>query len=111
MKKIQSIQTILIIGLLLLNILSCKKDFSNNNNPARELTNPFTEEFLVNNLRKEQPRLVLNSEIDKVLREKLKIDPVVKNFYSAIKFNAMSVLDEPFLKREKIGKRLLHISR
>ena len=110
MKNIQTIQTILIIGLLL-NILSCKKDFSNNNNPARELINPFTEEFLVNNLRKEQPRLVLNSEIDKVLREKLKLDPVVKNFYSAIKLNAMSVLDEPYLKREKIGKRLLHISR
>ena len=110
MKNIQTIQTILIIGLLL-NILSCKKDFSNNNNPARELTNPFTEEFLVNNLRKEQPRLVLNSEIDKVLREKLKLDPVVKNFYSAIKLNAMSVLDEPYLRREKIGKRLLHISR
>ena len=106
----KNIQTILIIGLLL-NILSCKKDFSNNNNPARELTNPFTEEFLVNNLRKEQPRLVLNSEIDKVLREKLKLDPVVKNFYSAIKLNAMSVLDEPYLRREKIGKRLLHISR
>ena len=110
MKNIQTIQTILIIGLLL-NILSCKKDFSNNNNPARELTNPFTEEFLVNNLRKEQPRLVLNSEIDKVLREKLKLDPVVKNFYSEIKLNAMSVLDEPYLRREKIGKRLLHISR
>ena len=110
MKNIQTIQTILIIGLLL-NILSCKKDFSNNDNPARELINPFTEEFLVNNLRKEQPRLVLNSEIDKVLREKLKLDPVVKNFYSAIKLNAMSVLDEPYLKREKIGKRLLHISR
>ena len=110
MKNIQTIQAILIIGLLL-NILSCKKDFSNNDNPARELTNPFTEEFLVNNLRKEQPRLVLNSEIDKVLREKLKLDPVVKNFYSAIKLNAMSVLDEPYLKREKIGKRLLHISR
>ena len=109
MKNIQTIQTILIIGFL--NILSCKKDFSNNDNPARELTNPFTEEFLVNNLRKEQPRLVLNSEIDKVLREKLKIDPVLKNFYSAIKLNAMSVLDQPFLKREKIGKRLLHISR
>jgi hypothetical protein len=110
MKNIQTIQTILIIGLLL-NILSCKKDFSNNDNPASELTNPFTEEFLVNNLRKEYPRLVLNSEIDKVLREKLKLDPVVKNFYSAIKLNATSVLDEPYLKREKIGKRLLHVSR
>ena len=110
MKNIQTIQTILIIGLLL-SILSCKKDFSSNDNPVSELTNPFTEEFLVNNLRKEHPRLVLNSEIDKVLREKLKLDPVVKNFYSAIKLNAMSVLDEPYLKREKIGKRLLHISR
>ena len=95
MKNIQTIQT---IYKWFLNILSCKKDFSNNDNPARELTNPFTEEFLVNNLRKEQPRLVLNSEIDKVLQEKLKISPVVR-ISCSIKLNAMSVLDDHFLRK------------
>ena len=101
----------LIIGLSL-NLISCKKSFSDNNDtPSVKLTNPFTKNFLIDNLRKDQPRLVLNSEIDKVLRDKLKTDPVVKNFYSAIKLNAMGVMNEPYLERIKIGRRLLHISR
>lgn len=108
MKKIE----IFLITIISLIIISCKNDFTDkNDNSSYKLNNPFTGDFLLKNLRKEQPRLVLNSEIDKVLREKLISDPVVKNFYSAIKLNAMSVLDEPYLKREKIGKRLLHISR
>ena len=108
MKKIE----IFLITIISLIIISCKNDFADkNDNSSYKLKNPFTGDFLLKNLRKEQPRLVLNSEIDKVLREKLISDPVVKNFYSAIKLNAMSVLDEPYLKREKIGKRLLHISR
>tara|TARA_B100001175_G_C19514298_1_gene646161 strand:- start:1863 stop:3830 length:1968 start_codon:yes stop_codon:yes gene_type:complete len=108
MKKIQ---IFLIIGLSL-NFISCKKSFSDNNDtPSVKLTNPFTKNFLIDNLRKDQPRLVLNSEIDKVLRDKLKTDPVVKNFYSAIKLNAMGVMNQPYLERIKIGRRLLHISR
>ena len=108
MKKIE----IYLITIISLIIISCKNDFTDKkDNSSYELNNPFTGDYLLKNLRKEQPRLVLNSEIDKVLREKLISNPVVKNFYSAIKLNAMSVLDESYLKREKIGKRLLHISR
>ena len=108
MKKIQ----IFLIIVLSLNLISCKKSFSDKNDPPSvKLTNPFTKEFLIDNLRKDKPRLVLNSEIDKVLRNKLNTDPVVKNFYSAIKLNAMGVMNEPYLERIKIGRRLLHISR
>ena len=108
MKKIQ----IFLIIVLSLNLISCKKSFSDKNDPPSvKLTNPFTKEFLIDNLRKDHPRLVLNSEIDKVLRNKINTDPVVKNFYSAIKLNAMGVMNEPYLERIKIGKRLLHISR
>ena len=108
MKKIH----IYIIFGISLFIYSCKKDLSDkNHNSSYELNNPFNSDFLVKNLRKDHPRLVLNSEIDKVLRQKLNTDPVVMNFYSAIKSNAMSVMDEPYLERVKIGRRLLHISR
>ena len=92
MKKIE----IFLITIISLIIISCKNDFTDKkDNSSYKLNNPFTGDFLLKNLRKEQPRLVLNSEIDKVLREKLISDPVVKNFYSAIKLNAISVLDEP----------------
>ena len=108
MKKIH---IYIIIGISLF-IYSCKKDLSDkNHNSSYELNNPFNSDFLVKNLRKDHPRLVLNSEIDKVLRQKLNTDPVVMNFYSAIKSNAMKVMDEPYLERVKIGRRLLHISR
>jgi hypothetical protein len=46
-----------------------------------------------------------------VLKEKLDSDPVVQNMYQAIKINADQVLEKDFLTRQKIGKRLLSVSR
>jgi hypothetical protein len=83
--------------------------------PANEdlpkLQNPFTVQYLKKNLRKSQPRLVLNSKIEKNLKKKLKIDPVVQNVYKAIKLNADEIQKQPFLERIVVGRRLLATSR
>ncbi|MCK5207416.1 MAG: hypothetical protein KAQ79_05335, partial [Cyclobacteriaceae bacterium] len=90
---------------------------ANINNPSTDekdipmLENPMTVQYLKKNLRKSQPRLVLNSKIEKTLRKKLKTDPVVQNMYKAIQLNAAEVQKQPLLERKKIGRRLLSVSR
>ena len=93
-------------------LYSCKGDaIKENINEKTPLSNPFTSSFLTTNLRKDLPRLVLNEEINQVLRTKLKTDLVVQNIYDAIKRNADQVMQKPFLERIKIGRRLLSVSR
>lgn len=93
-------------------LLSCNGDVvKKDKESVTEISNPFTYEYLTKNLRKDSPRLVLNAEIDKVLRSKLISDPVVQNIYQVIKMNTEEVLQKPFLERIKIGKRLLSVSR
>ncbi len=75
------------------------------------LENPMTVQYLKKNLRKSQPRLVLNSKIEKNLKKKLKTDPVIQNMYKAIQLNAAEVQQKPLLERKKIGRRLLSVSR
>lgn len=76
-----------------------------------KLDNPISVQYLKKNLRKSQPRLVLNSQIKSNLRKKLKSDPVVQNMYKAIKLNAESIYGEPLLERVVVGRRLLATSR
>ncbi len=76
-----------------------------------KLDNPMTEQYLKKNLRKSQPRLVLNSSTEKMLRQKLKTDPVIRNMYEAIRLNAGKVMEEPLLERIQTGRRLLSVSR
>jgi len=75
------------------------------------LDNPVTVQYLKKNLRKSQPRLVLNSQTEKNLKKKLKADPVVQNMYRAIKLNAADVQQKPLLSRAMVGRRLLGTSR
>ncbi len=75
------------------------------------LENPMTVQYLKKNLRKSQPRLVLNSKIEKNLKKKLKTDPVIQNMYKAIQLNAAEVQQRPLLERKKVGRRLLGVSR
>ena len=77
----------------------------------KKLNNPMSVQYLKKYLSKSQPRLVLNSKIEKQLKNKLKTDPVVKNIYEAIKLNATDIQREPFLERIQTGRRLLSISR
>lgn len=57
-----------------------------------KLQNPITTAYLKRNLSKQVPRLILNRENEKVLKEKLNTDPLIQNIYDAIKFNAEMVL-------------------
>ncbi|RIH63434.1 hypothetical protein D1164_19830 [Mariniphaga sediminis] len=76
-----------------------------------KLDNPMSVQYLKKNLRKSQPRLVLNAVTERNLKNKLKTDPVVQNMYKAIQLNAERIQQEPFLERIKIGRRLLSVSR
>jgi hypothetical protein len=75
------------------------------------LENPITVSYLKSNLRKSTPRLVLTPSIEKTLKRKIKSDPLVKNYYDAMKLNAAKILEEPLLTRHIIGRRLLATSR
>jgi hypothetical protein len=77
----------------------------------QKLKNPFTVEYLKKNLLKNQPRLVLNAGLEKIVRVKLSTDPVIQNMYRAVKANAVLVQKKPFLERKLEGRRLLGVSR
>lgn len=66
-------------------------------NDEYKLQNPFTADYLKKNLQKQSPRLVLNKEIEKVLKAKLKTDPVIQNVYKAIKLEAEKVFEKPII--------------
>lgn len=76
-----------------------------------KLQNPISVRYLKTNLRKSKPRLVLNTELVKMLQSRIKSDPVVRNMYKAIQLNAVSIREKPFLEREMEGRRLLGVSR
>ncbi len=75
-----------------------------------KLQNPMSVQYLKKNLRKSLPRLVLNSKTEKILKKKLKSDPVVQNMYKAIQLNASQIQTKPLLERIIIGRRLLSVS-
>jgi hypothetical protein len=62
-----------------------------------KLQNPITTEYLKKNLRKKSPRLVLDRENEKILRKKLKTDPLIQNIYAAIQLNAELVLEKDLI--------------
>lgn len=77
----------------------------------RKLQNPVTENYIRTKLRKSTPRLILTPPIERTLRSKLKTDPVVQNYYAAMKINAEEIMASPVLTRNVIGRRLLGTSR
>lgn len=79
--------------------------------PVKKLENPISVQYIKSNLRKSSPRLVLTPAIERKLKSKLKSDPVVKNYYAAIKLNAAEIMKEPLLTRKLEGRRLLGVSR
>ena len=107
------------IYLLILLCLGCSffaQSQATNEIEPLKLNNPFSVEYLKKTLRKSHPRLVLNSKIEKNLKKKLKTDPVVQNFYKAIKLNAESVFEKPIINldiplEERSQNNQLDISR
>ena len=63
----------------------------------QELDNPVSVAYLKNNLRKSQPRLVYNANIERNLRKKLETDPMLQNIYQSIKYNAGMVLEKDLI--------------
>ncbi|HWS00834.1 MAG TPA: heparinase II/III family protein, partial [Prolixibacteraceae bacterium] len=100
---------------LVVFIFACAK--ANPKHPSSQekemtkLDNPMTVQYLKQNLHKSQPRLVLNTNIEKELLIKLKSDPVVQNLYKAIQKNAELIQSKPLLERKLQGRRLLSVSR
>ncbi|MGK6350385.1 heparinase II/III domain-containing protein [Parapedobacter sp. DT-150] len=76
-----------------------------------KLQNPITVAYLKKHLYKSKPRLVLNGDIEKQLKQKLDTDPITQNLYKAIQRDAAAIRDEPLLERKQIGRRLLSVSR
>lgn len=77
----------------------------------QKLQNPFTVQYLKQNLLKTQPRLVLNADLEKLVKAKLKSDPVIQNMYRAVQANAKEIQKKPMLERKLEGRRLLNVSR
>lgn len=78
---------------------------------VKNLDNPISEAYIRSRMSKTSPRLVLTSPIEKQLKEKLRNDPVVKNYYAAMQLNAKDILTKPALNYNMIGRRLLNTSR
>ncbi len=81
------------------------------NNVVVKLENPVTVQYLKARLKKSTPRLILTPAIEANLKGKVRNDPVVKNYYAAMKLNAKEILTKPLLTRDVIGRRLLSTSR
>ena len=80
-------------------------------NEVQKLQNPVTVQYIRTKLKKTTPRIILTPGIEKNLKIRLKTDPVVKNYYAAMKLNAENILSSPVLTRNVIGRRLLSTSR
>jgi len=76
-----------------------------------KLQNPFSESYVKSKLSRPAPRLILTPSIEKNLKRKLKVDPVVQNYYAAMQLNAKEILAESVLTYNVVGRRLLGTSR
>jgi hypothetical protein len=77
----------------------------------QKLQNPFSEAYVKSKMSKSSPRLILTPAIERNLRSKLKTDPVVKNYYTAMRVAAGDMLKKPSLTYNVVGRRLLGTSR
>lgn len=111
--KITLIGMLLIIGFLCqsFSIYAQKEGVK-----PQKLDNLISANYLLKNIQKQSPRLVLNKKLEKNLKRKLKSDPVVQNMYRAIKLNAELVFDKPIINlntpmEERSQNNQLDISR
>lgn len=78
---------------------------------AYKIENPITISYIKKKLAKSHPRIMLTPASEKVLKSKLQNDPMVKNYYEAIRLNAAEIMKQPVLTRNVVGRRLLGTSR
>ncbi|MCD6355278.1 MAG: heparinase II/III family protein, partial [Prolixibacteraceae bacterium] len=76
-----------------------------------KLDNPISVKYLQKHLAKKSPKLILTPQIEKELKRKLKTDTLVQKYYQYLKDESGKILEEPLLKRELEGFRLLAVSR
>lgn len=69
------------------------------------LENPITEAYIKKHLSKQSPKLILTSSAEKLIKQKLKTDALVKTYYNFLKEEANRILDKPLLKKELEGFR------
>jgi hypothetical protein len=105
----------LISLILIFSLFSMSTGYNDVQGQATEkvvkLQNPVTTAYIKANLKKSSPRLVLTPETENTLKSKLKSDPLVKNYYDAMKLDAKEILAKPELTRNVVGRRLLGTSR
>ncbi|MBX3242187.1 MAG: heparinase II/III family protein [Chitinophagaceae bacterium] len=101
----------MLIPALLLLYAICSNAQPSSDREIIKLENPVSVQFLKSRLKRSTPRLILTPSVEKQLRQKIRQDPVVKNYYEALKLNAGKILNEPLLERQMEGRRLLAVSR
>ncbi len=106
-----SISLLCLIFLLSVTLQACANSSSPEEKELQKLDNPMSLQYLKKNLSKSSPRLVLTPAIEQNLKQKLKTDPVVKNYFAAMKLNAAQILKQDLLIRKLEGRRLLGVSR
>ena len=73
--------------------------------------NPVSMEWIHENLRQKSPRLVLTPRLEMELIQKLETDPLVQSAFLLLRNNAERILTLETLAYNKLGKRLLSVSR
>ena len=102
--------TLFVSGVLLLSVLVQAQQRTKI--PTFKLDHPpITVAYLQQHLSKSGPRLILTPAIENNLKKGIKNDPVLKNYFAALKLNAYKILDSPLIERKMIGKRMLATSR
>ncbi len=110
--KLQFLSKTLCCFLIILSVTDIKAQISGKASDGMvKLENPVTVNYIKTRLRKTIPRLILTPSIEAGLRKKIKTDPVVRNYYEAMKMNAEEILSRPLLTRKLTGRRLLSVSR
>jgi hypothetical protein len=105
----QSVLRVIISVFILVALLS--QSLFSQEKVEYQLQNPVTAEYLRKNLQKQSPKLILTPAIEKRIKQKLKADPLVKNYFQYLKKEADLILEKPLLERELEGFRLLFVSR
>jgi hypothetical protein len=73
--------------------------------------NPVTAVWLQTQLKPDTPRLILTTDVEEILKQKLMTNAVVRNYYDFLKKRADLYLTVDPLERKQTGKRLLSVSR